>query len=492
MKKLLLFAALMFAAILSRAQWEPDVRLTNDPGSSFPGMNNARLIAASGDSVHVVWFDDRDGNEEIYYKRSTDGGLTWGPDVRLTNNSALSYDPCILVSGSVVHVAWTDARNGDPNREIYYKRSEDGGSTWGADIRLTNAPLSSESPSMAISGSVLHVVWYDERNDPTGNWYTDIYYKCSTDGGLTWGTDTRLTSPPHNFYSGFPCVAVSGSVVHVAWEDDRNGNYDVYYKNSTDGGLTWGAETQLTNNPAGQSDPCLSVSGSVVHVVWHDNRYSTNDYEIFYKRSTDGGMTWGADTRLTNDPNDSEYPTIATSGSLVHVVWDDNRDGNYEIYYKESLDAGLTWGADTRLTNAFGDSRYAYLGLSGSVVHIIWDDNRYGNEDIYYKRNPTGNVPVGIGNALVNDPWKQIIIYPNPASTIIHISFNNYSNLTTGQADEKTILTIRNILGEELLSKQIQNNITVIDVSGLQKGLYFAEIKSGNKQTVSTKLIIQK
>jgi len=54
MKKLLLFAALMFAAILSRAQWEPDVRLTNDPGSSFPGMNNARLIAASGDSVHVV------------------------------------------------------------------------------------------------------------------------------------------------------------------------------------------------------------------------------------------------------------------------------------------------------------------------------------------------------------------------------------------------------------------------------------------------------
>jgi len=490
MKKLLLFAALMFAAILSRAQWEPDVRLTNDPGSSFPGMNNARLIAASGDSVHVVWYDDRDGNNEIYYKRSIDGGLTWGPDVRLTNNSALYYDPCIIVSGSIVHVAWTDMRNAQA--EIYYKRSEDGGSTWGADTRLTNAPLSSESPSMAISGSVLHVVWYDERNDPTGNWYTDIYYKCSTDGGLTWGTDTRLTSAPHNFYSGFPCVAVSGSVVHVAWEDDRNGNYDVYYKNSADGGLTWGAETQLTNNPAGQSDPCLSVSGSVVHVVWHDNRYSTNDYEIFYKRSTDGGMTWGADTRLTNDPNDSEYPTVAASGYLVHVVWDDNRDGNYEIYYKQSLDAGLTWGADTRLTNAFGDSRYAYLGLSGSVVHIIWDDKRYVNEDIYYKRNPTGNVPVGIGNDLAANSGQQITIFPNPASTQIHINFNNYSNLPTGQAGENTVLSIRNILGEELLSKQIQNGITVIDVSGLQNGLYFAEIKTGNKQTVSRKLIIQK
>ena len=35
MKKLFLFAALMFAANLSQAQWQPDLRLTNDPDSSF-------------------------------------------------------------------------------------------------------------------------------------------------------------------------------------------------------------------------------------------------------------------------------------------------------------------------------------------------------------------------------------------------------------------------------------------------------------------------
>jgi hypothetical protein len=492
MKKLFLFAALIFAANLSPAQWQPDVRLTNDPANSHTSNSNARLIAANGDTIHVVWYDERDGNPEIYYKRSTDGGISWGADTRLTNINCDKYDPTIVVSGSIVHIAWTDSRNGSTNGEIYYKRSEDGGSTWGADTRLTNAPLSSESPSMAISGPVLHLVWYDWRNDPMGNGYSDIYYKCSTDGGLTWGPDIRLTSDPHNFYSGFPCVAVSGSVVHVAWEDDRNGNYDVYYKNSTDGGLTWGAETQLTNDPAGQSDPCLSVSGSVVHVVWHDNRYSYNEYEIFYKRSTDGGITWGTDTRLTNDPNDSGYPTIASSGSYVHVVWEDNRDGNYEIYYKQSIDAGLSWGADTRLTNASGDSQMAFLALSDSVVHVAWNDKRDGNWEIYYKRNPTGNMPVGIANDLATNSGQQISIFPNPASTIIHISFNNYSNLPAGQAGENTVLSIRNILGEELLSKQIQNDITVIDVSGLQKGLYFAEIKTGNKQTVSTKLIIQK
>jgi hypothetical protein len=28
------------------------------------------------------------------------------------------------------------------------------------------------------------------------------------------------------------------------------------------------------------------------------------------------------------------YPSIAVTDSFVHVVWSDNRDGNWEIYYK--------------------------------------------------------------------------------------------------------------------------------------------------------------
>ena len=77
MKKLLLYAAMMFSAYLSQAQWQPDQRLTNNPANSYTSYNNAKNIAISGDTVHVVWQDNRDGNDEIYYKRSIDGGLTW-------------------------------------------------------------------------------------------------------------------------------------------------------------------------------------------------------------------------------------------------------------------------------------------------------------------------------------------------------------------------------------------------------------------------------
>ena len=77
-------------------------------------------MAASGTDVHVVWEDERDGNQEIYYKRSTDDGVSWGSDTRLTNSADSSSCPSVAVTGTAVHVFWSDKRNG--NFEPYHKR----------------------------------------------------------------------------------------------------------------------------------------------------------------------------------------------------------------------------------------------------------------------------------------------------------------------------------------------------------------------------------
>jgi hypothetical protein len=107
--------------------------------------------------------------------------------------------------------------------------------------------------------------------------------------------------------------------VHIVWEEDRNGNGEIYYKNSADGGINWGADTQITNNPANSLGPSVSVYGLVVHVTWIDNR-DGGGYEVYYKRSTDGGFSWGEDKRLRNAAGDSQYANIAVSGSVVHTI----------------------------------------------------------------------------------------------------------------------------------------------------------------------------
>src|SRR5512140_763659 len=82
----ILFVMLSAGRII--AQWQPDQRLTNDTANSWISSNSAWSVAASGNTVHTVWKDYRTGNDQIYYKRSTDGGVTWGADTRLTNNAS--------------------------------------------------------------------------------------------------------------------------------------------------------------------------------------------------------------------------------------------------------------------------------------------------------------------------------------------------------------------------------------------------------------------
>jgi hypothetical protein len=473
-------------------QWQPDVRLTNNPFGSWTSYNNAKCVASSGTIVHVVWWDYRDGNDEIYYKRSTDAGVTWGADTRLTNCTDNSMYPSISVSGSFVHVVWQDYRDG--NFEIYYKRSIDEGVNWGTDTRLTNNTAGSSCPSVAVSGSFMHISWYDNRD---GNY--EIYYKRSTDAGVSWGADTRLTN--NSAESSFPSVTVSGSVVHVVWFDYRDGNDEIYYKRSTDAGISWGADTRLTNYSYDSEHPSVAVSGSVVYVVWIDGR--DGNAEIYYKRSTDAGVSWGTDTRLTNNSAYSHHPSVTVSSSVVHIVWQDTRDGNDEIYYKRSSDAGINWGADTRLTTNTSYSWYPSVAVSSSVVNVVWMDGRDGNLEIYYKRDPSGNT-IGIINISSEIPSSYSLQqnYPNPFNPTTKIRFgiantplNPLFPIESGSSTRGEMISLKvfDITGKEvvtLVNEQLAPGTYTVDFEGTNfpSGIYFYRLQT--EGFINTKMMI--
>jgi len=465
MKKYCLFTFyILLSALFAKAQWQPDQRLTNNPSPSNTSLNNAWCVAATGDTVHVVWDDQRDGNYEIFYKRSTDAGLTWGADTQLTN-TIYSYDPCIAVSGSDVHIVWQEEKDG--YYEIYYKRSTDGGTTWEADKRLTTNISDSWNPSIAINGSDLCVVWEDERQ---GN--SEIYCKNSVDAGVNWGPDTRLTNNPADSWN--PSVSVSGSVVHAIWYDYRDGNWEIYYKRSANKGVSWDADVRMTNNTHVSRYPCIAASGQDVHAVWHDDR--DGNYETYYKHSSDGGLTWGTDTRLTNATEISMYPSITVSGSVAHVVWFDMRDGNYEIYYTRSTDGGINWDADTRITNDLAFSFYPSVAVSGNTVHVVWQDMRDGNNEIYYKRNPTGD-PVGFIEPIISR--NTIQISPNPFSNEIIVS---------NSAGETCEISIYDITSRRIVQKKFTTT-TSINTTQFGNGIYIFEVRNNNTVLSKGKII---
>jgi hypothetical protein len=474
-KTLVLITLIILNSINLFSQWQPDVRLTNNGSFSFLSYNNARCLAASGNILHVIWYDDRYGNWELFYKRSTNMGVTWEADVNLTNyDNLISGFPSIAVFGNNVYVVWDDSRDG--NNEIYFKQSTDQGLTWQTDTRLTDNSAYSLNPSLAVSGSVLQVVWRDSRD---GN--AEIYYKRSTDGGISWEADTRLTDNPST--SANASVAVSDLLVCVVWEDSRHGNSEIYFKQSTDGGGNWGADTRLTNNSVNSNNPSVAIAGSVVHVIWEDS--PEVQPEIYYQRSTDGGNTWETETRLTNDQNVSEYPSLTVSGSVLHTVWSDrSNSSSSEVYYNRSIDGGVNWESNTRLTDTLGLSDFPKIAVSGSTVHTIWRDNREGNLEIYYKSNPNGNV-TALENIELELPEKFILEqnFPNP--------FNPSTSIKYAISSMQFVqLKIYDILGNEVDEladeyKPAGRYEVQFDARKLSSGIYFYKLQAG--EFISTK-----
>jgi hypothetical protein len=284
--------------------------------------------------VHIVWFDRRESNNgEIYYNRSDDNGENWGTEERLTVDPGYSESPSVAVRDSIVHVVWCDTRSGD--WEVYYKRSINNGENWGADERLTADATYPYFPSVAVRDSIVHIIW-----DAFISGNTDIYYKRSIDDGETWDIHEKITSDPDYFWD--PSVAVSDSIVHVVWCAKKGGafNREIYYKRSIDNGENWGIDERLSNAADYSDYPSIAACDSVVHVAWTDTRNGSSNSEVYYKRSDDNGVSWGIDERLTNAGDSSKCVSVACRNCDydydVHVTWTDFRHGNQnrEIYYR--------------------------------------------------------------------------------------------------------------------------------------------------------------
>jgi len=373
----ILALGLTFSAQVALADWGAVKRLTWTADTS--GIPS--IAAYLSGSLHVVWYDSTPGNLEIYYKNSTDGGDAWSTSKRLTWTSGKSWMPAIAADSSGnLYVVWFDDTPG--NYEIYYKKSTDGGATWSTGQRLTFTSGWSESPDIAVDPSGnLHLVWWD---DVLGN--NEIYYKKSTDGGATWTPNKRLTWTPEG--SGAPAIAVDSSAhLHVVWVDSPTGNYEIYYKKSTDGGATWSTNKRLTWTSGNSTSPAMAIDTSAhLHVVWQSNP-ALND-EIYYRKSTDGGATWTPKKRLTWNSTHSDHPNIAVDlSNNIHLVWEDGELGEPDIFYKMSTDGGTIWTANKRLTWTSGDSEYPVIAVDfESNLHVAWQDDTPGNNEIYYRK----------------------------------------------------------------------------------------------------------
>lgn len=378
---------ILFLTQAPQSTWSPLAPLSGEGAIGSPGGTHP--VAADGDTTHVVWAQRGD----IHYRRSRDGGTTWEHAVRLTSSGSAQY-PCSLeLSGADLHLVWPDSRNG--TWEVYHKRSTDAGATWGEDTRLTPG-LDLFRMGTAISGATVHVAWASSSlvaPTPAGtHTWGEIYYKRSVDRGATWEPDVRLTVPEASAMR--PGIAASGDSVHLIWFDRRDAtallDWRIHYQRSVDGGATWEPDVELRRAPERfpHHPQIVATPGGTVCAVWEegqvfDGEHWSGDPALHSCISQDDGRTWSEPRRITfvNAPNGwATHPKTHAAGSRVHLAWTDAPDGtdaHRAGYYMTSPDGGLTWGVPERLTFA-SDGQCGVEGVGGSETSAIVTIGRSG------------------------------------------------------------------------------------------------------------------
>jgi hypothetical protein len=196
---------------------------------------------------------------------------------------------------------------------------------------------------------------------------------------------------------------------------------------------------------------------------------------IFYKRSTNGGSTWGAGAKVPQSSYNDGAPSLAANGKTVHLVFNGyTPKGGLDIIYKTSTNDGVKWGTDVQLTNNSAVSNVPSIAVSGSNVHVIFRDYRAG----------TNAEEEGLPSA-----FQLMQNYPNP--------FNPATTIDVAIAEAGYYaLKVYNALGQEvaeLVSGQLErgNYSFNFDASKLSSGLYIYSIR-GSSANISKTMILMK
>ena len=299
-------------------------------------------------------------------------------------------------------VTWVDYRSGTDCDIYAQKDSSDGSVMWAADgVALCTATGNQLYPTIVSDGAGGAIVtWHDYRSDTN----YDIYaQKISSAGTVQWTADgvalCTATSQQYN-----PTIASDGAGgAIVTWFDSRSGNWDIYaQKISSAGTVQWTADGVALCSATGEQlfPTIVSDDAGGAIVTWNDQR--SGDYDIYARKiSSTGTAQWTADgVALCTATNNQNYPIITSDGAGGAIVtWYDYRSGaNFDVYAQRiSATGAVQWTPDgVALCTATGNQYYAMIvpdDEGGAIV--AWQDQRDGNDDIYAPRVwADGSTPV--------------------------------------------------------------------------------------------------
>jgi len=345
-------------------------RITN--AASFSGYP---ALVWTETEFGLAFVDNRDGNYEIYFSRINSLGEKIGDEVRVTNTSGSSLDQVLAWSGSEFGLAFEDAQTGV--WEIYFTRLDSLGQEIGDEIKITTHTTgAAEDPTLAWAGSEFGLAFTDSRSG-----FRAIYFTRVSSDGIEIGDEAQIISPT----SLWPSLVWSGTEYGVTYDwVNLSDRYEVRFVRLTWEGVRIGGITLVSGN-SNDSNPMsnLIFSGSEYAETWLEQVSGSN--EVWFVRLSASGTKIGTNTQITNIPASfSTSPSITQRNGEYGLAWYEFT-GLYKAHFTRLSSSGVKFNGNFQLTENW-TSQNPVIVSTGTEYGIAWQDDRDGNGEIYFAR----------------------------------------------------------------------------------------------------------
>jgi len=363
----------------------------------------------------ITWMDGRQGDWNIYAQRFNNQSQPIGTNFLINDyhTSFQGYPKIAVQANGAFIIVWQDERFG--NADIFAQRFDSLGNRLGTNFKvnddLTSANQSSPNITIHPSGNFL-IVWTDSR---LGN--PDIFAQFYLETGTAIGSNFRINDDITNTSQGAPATAtVMSGKFWIVWDDSRNNNYDIYLQTLNPDLTFIGVNQRINDDVASAHQRCSWLAqdgyGNFL-VVWEDER--DGNCNIYGTRFDWSGNFLGSNFNVNDDLAISHfYPSVAANFTGDYfVAWTDNRNNSFDIYAQRFSHSGIALGTNFKVNDDTINSSQWYPVVSCDRVGnrvIAWTDFRIGNHDIYAQRYDFQGNQIGV-NFLVNDELSSEQLY---------------------------------------------------------------------------------
>jgi len=389
--------------------------------SNNSGISNFARLAASDDNVYVTWYDYTPCKSDIYFSKIKEDGTFATKNI--SNNPGVSYNPWIAYSENNVYVVWNDSTYPDGtmnpfepecqegydstnHMDIFFAKSWDEGESFHT-VNLSDTAFAWNARIRVSEGNV-YVAWNQNTE-----FAIDVFFSTSSNYGTTFNEPINISnSLNESVDAGFQVV---GDNIFMVWEEANTAERNIFFAKSVDNGKTFSLPINLSNNDNEKSkitrDTQILVSGNNIFVVWYN---TSDDKGVFFIKSSNGGETFSLPIKMNNQAGLALYPQIVAYDQNIYVIWtqyDMNSSEESDIFFRKSNDGGATFGSIENLSKNNLRSVLSVLGPQIAVtqdsVYTMWSDKTAEGGDLFLKilnqnQEPKGVILLHTNNGAVN------------------------------------------------------------------------------------------